>query len=135
MTIIVYVLQYFIGLVLLITAIGKLLDIQGFVRVIESYKIFKGWITAPMGLLMSLTELGIAIWLFNGQKVQFAALASIILHVIFIIWLLIAMGRKLKIENCGCFGVFWARPLDWITITEDVFMLTISIVLYFLIIK
>lgn len=132
MTIIVYVLQYFIGLILLITAIGKLLDIQGFARVIESYKIFKGWITAPMGLLMSLTELGIAIWLFNGQKLPLAALASIVLHVIFIIWLFIAMARKLKIENCGCFGVFLARPLNWVTIAEDAFMLTISIVLYFL---
>jgi len=135
MTAVNYVLQYFISLVLLTTAIGKLLDIQGFARVIESYKIFKGRIIAPIGLFISLTEFSLAIWLFSGEKLQLATLASMVLHGLFIIWLLIAMVRGLKISNCGCFGVFWARPLDWITIAEDVFMLTISTLLYILITK
>lgn len=128
-----YIIQYFIALVLLSTAIGKLLDIQGFAHVIESFEIFSGWITAPIGLAMSLTELGLAIWLFSGKKLAYAALAAGALHGIFIVWLLIAMVRGLEIVNCGCFGVFWARPLDWITIAEDTFMLAISVLLYFIV--
>lgn len=130
-----YVIQYFISLILLMTAIGKLLDVPGFAHVIESFQIFTSWITSPIGLAMSLTELGLAIWLFSGKRLELAALASAALHSTFIAWLLIAMARGLEISNCGCFGVFWARPLGWVTIFEDVFMVAISLTLYFLVRK
>jgi len=34
------------------------------------------------------------------------------------------------VPNCGCFGVFWARPLTFITVAEDVFMVGISVLLF-----
>lgn len=125
-------LRYFIALVLLSTAIGKLLDIQGFAAAIETYQIFSGWITAPLGLSIALIELALAIWLFSGRNMKLAAVAAIVLHLGFIVWLFIAMGRGLDIPNCGCYGVFWARPLDWITIVEDLVLLAASSGLYVL---
>jgi len=127
-----HTIRYFIGVLLLSTAIGKLLDIQGFAKVVDSYQVFSGWITAPIGLAMSLTELGLAIWLFSGKKLGLAALIAAGMHGSFIIWILIAMARGLEILNCGCFGVFLARPMGWITVAEDAFMLTLSLILYFL---
>lgn len=123
--------RYFLGLNLLATAVGKLLDIQGFAEVIESFQIFSGPITAPMGLALSLVELGLAIWLLSGKNLKLAGLASTLLHSIFVVWLLIAMARGLDIQNCGCYGVFFARPLTIKTILEDLFMLGVSLTLYF----
>lgn len=123
-------LQYFIAVILLSTAIGKLLDIQGFRTVIESYQIFSGWITAPIGLGMALFELFLSIWLFSGKKLKEAALASLGLHAIFIVWISIALARGLEIANCGCFGVFLQRPLNYVTVIEDLVMLAASGALY-----
>lgn len=127
-----YLLQYFLGLSLLITAIGKLLDIQGFAAVVESYQIFLGWITAPMGLALALTELILAVGLLSGRKLKEAALASILLHTIFILWVSLALYRGLELSNCGCFGVFWARPLTFKTLLEDLGMLIASLLFYVL---
>jgi hypothetical protein len=128
---IILISRLFLGLNLLATAIGKLLDIQGFAEVIESFQIFSGPITAPMGLALSLFELGLAIWLLSGKNLKLAGLASVLLHSIFVVWLLIAMARGLDIQNCGCYGVFFARPLTIKTIFEDLFMLGVSLTLYF----
>ena len=38
MVIVQYALQYFIATVLLATALGKLLDVPGFVRVLKTYR-------------------------------------------------------------------------------------------------
>lgn len=127
-----YTIQYFIAVILLTTAIGKLLDIQGFAKVIESYEIFSGWITAPMGLAMALFELFLSIWLFSGKKLALAALVSFGLHSVFTTWTVWALLRGLELSNCGCFGVFWARPLGWSTVYEDLFMVAVSLVLFFL---
>lgn len=126
------VLQYFVASVLLVSAIGKLLDNRGFAQIIETYQIFPVEIILPLGLLMSLTELGLSLWIFSGRKLHLAALSSTILNTGFIVWLFTAMYRGLELGNCGCFGVFLARPLGWVTIIEDVVMITASLALYFL---
>jgi hypothetical protein len=131
----VNIIRYFIAFVLLSTAIGKLLDNRGFAEIIESYLIFSGNVALSLGLLLSLTELALSIWLFSGIKLKFASLGSAALHSLFLGWLLFAMFRGLELANCGCFGVFLARPLGWFTVFEDVFMLFISIILYFLVRK
>jgi hypothetical protein len=38
----------------------------------------------------------------------------------------------LKLSNCGCFGVFLARPLDWGTVVEDGVMAALSAALLLL---
>lgn len=128
---IIFITRLFLGLNLLATAIGKLLDIQGFAEVIESFQIFSGPIIAPLGLALSLVELGLAIWLLSGKNLKLGGLASTILHVFFVIWLLIAMARGLDIQNCGCYGVFLAKPLTVKTIFQDSFMIIVSLALYF----
>lgn len=132
MKILTRIIQYFIAVILLATSIGKLLDIQGFALVIQSFYIFPVWMTASVGLAMSLFELGLSLWLFSGKWLRWAALTAAALHATFILWLLIAMARGLEITNCGCFGVFFARPLDAVTIIEDVVMVSLSGILYLL---
>jgi len=52
------------------------------------------------------------------------------LHVLFTVFASVTMLRGLDIPNCGCFGVFMARPLTWGTVAEDVFMTLVSAALY-----
>lgn len=39
----------------------------------------------------------------------------------------VTLWRGLAIANCGCFGVFLARPLTAQTVVEDVVMLGMSL--------
>lgn len=125
-------LQYGIALILLVTGLGKLLDVPGFVQVLATYQALPAWLLTPAAVVLVLVELWLAVWLLTGKRLAYAALASVALHGALTGWSLVALLRGLNVPNCGCFGVVWARPLGWRTVAEDLFLVGISWALYVL---
>jgi uncharacterized membrane protein YphA (DoxX/SURF4 family) len=123
----VLVLRLLIGLILLATSTGKFVDLVGFAEIVGAYKVLPDLLLFPAGLSLALTELGLAVLLLFGRQLQLAAAAVVALHLVFVIWLAAADLRGLEIENCGCFGVFWGRPLTAWTYLEDGVMLALSL--------
>src|SRR5690349_17115022 len=105
--------------VLFATAIGKLLDVGGFTAVVATYRALPEPLLLPAALALTLGELALGLWLLSGIRLATAALAAVLLHVAYLVWSMAALTRGLDIPNCGCFGVFWARPLTWVTLVED----------------
>jgi hypothetical protein len=125
-------LQYSIASILLATGIGKLLDVPGFIEVIKTYQVFPHWALPFIAISMVLIELRLSEALFRGAQLFEAALFSITLHSTFTVWSIIALLRGLEIPNYGCFGIFWARPLTWLTVFEDIIMVGASYLLAYL---
>jgi len=125
-------LRYAIGLVLLATAAGKLLDIRGFAGVLDTYRAFPPWALTPLAAAVSVTELVLALWLFAGRRVVAAAAASSLLHAGYAAWSAVSLLRGLRLPNCGCFGVFLVRPLGWNTVIEDLALAAASVALLLL---
>jgi hypothetical protein len=123
----VLVLRLLIGLVLLVTSTGKFLDLAGFAEIVGTYKVLPEFLLFPAGLALAVTELGLALFLLLGWYLRLAAAAVVALHIVFMLWLAVADLRGLEIENCGCFGVFWGRPLTAWTYLEDGVMLALSL--------
>ena len=113
-----------------LTGIAKLLDVPGFVQVLRTYQAFPSWALRPGAVLFVLVELCLAAWLAAGKRLPRAALASVILHSAFAVWSVVTLWRGIAIPNCGCFGVFWARPLTWLTVGEDLVLVLLSWGLY-----
>lgn len=122
-------LRIFIGFVLLATAVGKLLDVPGFARVLASYDVFPGGLLFSLAVGVPLAELALAAWLFSGGRAMGAAATSVAMHLAYTVWSATAILRGLKLANCGCFGVFLARPLGWSTVAEDLVMTGLSVAL------
>ncbi len=123
-------LRFFIATVLFASGSGKALDIPGFVEVLITYQALADWMLYPVALGMTATELILSFWLFSGRLISWAALASLGLHAVFTLWIAATLMRGLDIPNCGCFGVFFARPLDGWTIVEDLVMVAFSGLLF-----
>lgn len=123
------VLRFAIGLVLLATAAGKLLDVPGFARVLQTYHAFPDGALLPIALAVPLVELGLALWLFLGRALPAAAAVSVVLHFFYAFWSAVSVLRGLKLSNCGCFGVYWPRPLGWSTVFEDLVLAAASLLL------
>jgi hypothetical protein len=119
-------LRFIIGLVLLATAAGKFLDVSGFARVLETYEAFPSWSLAFLAWAIPSIELGLALWLFSGRRLPAAASASLGMHLVYAAWSAVSLLRGLTLSNCGCFGVFLARPLGWGTVVEDGAMAALS---------
>ena len=125
-----YVLRYGLAGLLAFTGVAKLLDVPGFVQVLSTYQALPPWALWPVALACGLVELRLAEWLASGQRLPQAALASLVLHSAFACWSAFTLLRGIAVPNCGCFGVFWARPLAWLTVSEDLVLVLCSWALY-----
>lgn len=126
-------LQYIIGIILLSTSIGKMLDVPGFILVLKTYQSFPEFSLSVVALTFVIVELKMAELLLFGKRLYAAAAASIVIHTFFTIGATVSLLRGLDIPNCGCFGVFLARPLTWGTVGEDLTMVAASVVLFMLV--
>jgi uncharacterized membrane protein YphA (DoxX/SURF4 family) len=120
----------FFILLLAASAVGKLADMSGFAAIVDSYRVLPRWLVATAAWALAITELVIAAWLIAGWRLRVAAAGLIALHAMYLLWLLSALLRGLNIANCGCFGVYFARPLTWFTPLEDMVLLSLSFMLW-----
>lgn len=120
-------LRWLFMLLLLATGIGKLLDMPGFIGVVATYRLLPELLVAPSAWALVVTELGLAAWLLWGKRLQSAALLLIGMHLMYLVWLLVTLLRGIQIDNCGCFGVFLARPLTWFTPLEDLLLIALAV--------
>lgn len=120
-----------IAFALLMLAAGglKLADIRGFYEVVEAYRLLPELVVPFAAWGIVLAEVALGFWLASGRATRAAANALIAIHLVYLAWISVAAVRGLSIENCGCFGVYWPRPLTWQTFLEDAVLLALAILL------
>jgi hypothetical protein len=121
-----------IGGTLLLAASGKLLDNRYFAEILAQWRLFPSWSLLGLGVVLSLSELLVAVWLFSGWQLAKAALFAVLFHIAYVIGTLITVLRGIRLPDCGCFGIFFPHPLDWVMVFEDAALAGLCIGLYFL---
>ena len=119
--------RIFVGLVLVSTGIGKGLDMAGFVTVLDGYQLQPHWVSIVLAYTLPFIELGIGICLLLAVRRVPTAWMAVGLHTLMSSVVVITLKRGIEVVNCGCFGVFLARPLTTITLIEDAVMLIMSL--------
>ncbi|MGH9367482.1 MAG: MauE/DoxX family redox-associated membrane protein [Thermoanaerobaculia bacterium] len=118
-----------IAAVLAAAAAGKLSDLEGFAQVLRTYEALPERALRPAAVAVPAAEGLLALWLVSGRRLTGAALASAVVHLFYGAWSAVSLARGLDLPNCGCFGVFLARPLTWRTVVEDGLMAALSLLL------
>jgi hypothetical protein len=113
------VLQVSIGGIVVASALGKALDLPGFVEVLRTYDAFPEGALTIMALLITFAEFLVGGWVLSGWRLRSGALVAALLNAGYMIWTSSALLRGLSLENCGCFGVFLPLPLTWISPLSD----------------
>jgi hypothetical protein len=119
-------LRFSIAAVLFATAAGKLRDVRGFAGVLRTYDAIAEGALFPLAVAIPFAELALGLWLASGKRLAAAALVSATMHLGYAVWSAASLLRGLKLANCGCFGVFLARPLGWNTVLEDGVLVVLS---------
>ena len=63
------------------------------------------------------------------KEFKYSALVAAGLNGFYAVWMTMSLLRGLELSNCGCFGVFFPRPLTWFSPMEDLVMAIICITL------
>lgn len=130
------ILKWFFALLVIGTGIGKLLDNRGFADVILTYQFgLSHDLAMVMGLGVSLFELTLGIFILQEKRQKLNGILLILMHFGYVLLATISNIRGLNLTNCGCFGVFWGRPLTWATVVEDIVLMLMSYVFYWTIKK
>jgi Methylamine utilisation protein MauE len=124
-------LRWFFALLMCASAAGKLLDMDGFYGVVETYRLLPVVVVPLSAWALVFIEIVFAGWLVSGKRLGSAAIGLIALHLMYLLWVLIALYRGLQLSNCGCFGVYFARPLTWQTPVEDITLIAFALVLWY----
>lgn len=111
------------------TALGKLLDLPGFAAVLGTYQVLPAALLWPAAILVMLAELAIAAGLLLARLRAMAALAAAGLAALNGLVLTATLLRGIDLPNCGCFGVFLARPLSVVSPLEDLLLLALALLL------
>ena len=127
------ILKHFFALLVIATGIGKLLDNRGFADVIVTYQFgIPHPLAMGLGLAVSLFELFLGIFILLEKNQNRNAILLMLMHSGYVFLAAVSNLRGLNLQNCGCFGVFWGRPLTWWTVVEDLFLVLVSYVFYYL---
>ena len=84
-------------------ALAKIGDPRRFVQVVRAYDATPEWLSKAIGYGLPTLELVLAVLLLLGLITRYAAIASAVLALLFLVVLLQAAARGLDIQ-CGCFG-------------------------------
>jgi hypothetical protein len=111
--------RFIVGMICLASALGKSLDLPGFVEVLGTYRIFPDWGLWLVALGVTGFEWVLALWLLSGWRIESGAFVALILYGVYAAGLVITLVRGLDLPNCGCYGVFFPQPLRWYSPLED----------------
>jgi uncharacterized membrane protein YphA (DoxX/SURF4 family) len=130
MTVSCWILRILIAGVVLASALGKSLDLAGFVAVLTTYDaVSLDWLW-PLAWSVIGVEWALALWLLSGWNLRIGALACAGLNLGYAAWMTMSLLRGLDIPNCGCFGRFFPQPLRWYSPLEDLVLVGMSYALW-----
>jgi uncharacterized membrane protein YphA (DoxX/SURF4 family) len=110
-------------------ALGKVLDLPGFVEVASAYRLLPRTLLWPSAIGVMVAEAAIALGLLLPRWRRASALAAGLMALIYGAALSLTLLRGISLENCGCFGVYLARPLTILSPLEDLVIVALALLL------
>lgn len=107
-----------VGLVFLQASLAKLRHRELLAGVIANYRLLPAALVAPAAMILAPSELAIAIGLLLGGQ-MLAALAAIVLLVIFAGAMGINIARGRRAIDCGCGRSQLRQPLSWLLVVRN----------------
>jgi uncharacterized membrane protein YphA (DoxX/SURF4 family) len=116
--------RWFLGIVFLASALGKITDPAGFAENVAAFRIVPFAAVNVFAIVMTWTEFLVGLSLLNGVKYKSGALLVVVMNAVFIVAIASAMVRGLSVE-CGCFTMA-KSTVGWSLIARDVVLIAIA---------
>jgi len=123
-----FLFRIILGFVFIYAGILKISDPAGFSEVINNYKLLPLLFVNFFAITLPWIEVVAGLFLLFGISVKENSFIISIMLVVFILAIVISLGRGLNIE-CGCFGTSSGTKVGIIKLVENIVLLTFSLLL------
>ncbi len=123
----IFTLRLVLGVIFIIAAIAKLIDIAGFINTINSYNMITDSLSHVFGYIIPWVELFIGCSLILGVFVRFSAIITIPLIMSFTVANSYALANAVG-SSCGCFGTFLSLSHP-VSLILDILVLLAALIL------
>ncbi len=115
--------RIYLSVLLLAMAAGQLVDLPGFVAIIEDYSVGSG-VAWPLAIALTAGEVAAGgATLFTRRRRGEGAAIAVAVTVLWSALAVQALARGLSVDNCGCFGVYFGQRLSgWILVQDAWFV-------------
>ncbi len=124
MTLLLLLARLLLCIVFLIAGLAKLADVAGSQQALRNFGV-PAPLAAPLGILLPLAELSVAVALIPSLSVWWGALGALALLLLFIIGIgsNLAQGRQ---PDCHCFGQLHSAPAGWSTLIRNLVLAALA---------
>jgi len=119
-----------VGLIFLLSAIGKLMDLNGSVGAVYNFQVLPDALIEPFGYALPFIELLCALGLLFGVLTRLSAFGIGLMSLVFFIVKMIVMFGQHRSVLCGCFGALMDTFAS-VTIYMDIPMLLLCMGIFF----
>jgi len=112
-------LRIILGILFIITSALKFPDMKGFARIVASFGIIPRALVKPAAYSLPVIEFTVGWWVLSGKYLVYASIAGIVLMAIADFFVFIALLKKKKMDNCGCYGTSIKVPLTGKKLAEN----------------
>jgi len=122
-------LRIILGLLYIITSALKFPNLKGFSVIVASYGIVPRQLVKLAAYAQPVIEFAVGWWILSGKQLFYSALAGLLLMIVANIFVISALLKKKKMENCGCYGVAIKVPLSWKKAFENLIWTALFVIL------
>lgn len=112
-------LRVVLGCLLIITASLKFPNLRGFSVIVASYGLLPRKLVRPLAYTQPFIEFVVGWWVLSGEFLVYSSIAGLALMVTANVFVLFALVKRKRMENCGCYGVDIKVPLSWKKFAEN----------------
>ena len=121
--------RFVLATLMVVSGFLKLEDLRGFADIVQRYNVMPRRLARFSAYIHPFAELVIGGVLFSGSQVVLGATLSLLNLGGATFFLVYALARKIKLDNCGCYGTAVKVPVSWRKVLENVFWLVLSLYL------
>ncbi|GAB4577977.1 MAG: hypothetical protein Fur0022_07090 [Anaerolineales bacterium] len=117
----------FLAAIFISSSFPKLRSSPAFASAVQAYHLLpQPWIR-PFALTLPWLELTLSLMLLVGWQTRLAALASVVLLLVFLAAMSINLARRRKDLDCGCSGKKHTQKIGWKTITHNLILIILAL--------
>lgn len=116
MEIVLLVIRLLLAAVFLVAGFAKLADLAGSRQALRDFGV-PAALARPFGVLLSLTELAVAVALLPAASAWWGAIGALVLLLLFVAGISSNLARG-RTPDCHCFGQWHSAPAGWSTLAR-----------------